>query len=56
MPPVQVLLIGAAVVGLYFGGRAVVHGVEKLDRKVCHVVTLGHKCKPAQKPAAPPKQ
>jgi hypothetical protein len=54
MPPVQILLIAAAVGALYIGGKEVVKGVKIVDRKVSHVVTLGHKCK--SKPAQPKQE
>jgi hypothetical protein len=52
VPGVQILLICAAGSLLYLGGHQVVRGVKVVDRKVCHIATLGHKCKP--KVTAPP--
>lgn len=47
MPPVGILVACAfAVAGYVYVGKPVVHAVKKVDHKICHVVTLGHKCKP----------
>jgi hypothetical protein len=43
------ILVMVAAAGLYFGGKAVGHGVKKTSHGVCHVVSLGHKCKPEKK-------
>lgn len=51
MPPASVLVVVALAGLAYLGGRQVVRGVKVVDRKVCHVATLGHKCKP--KPKSP---
>lgn len=51
----QFVLVFLAAAGLYFSGKAVVHGVNTGAHTVCHVVTLGKKCKPKQsKPLVQP--
>jgi hypothetical protein len=53
MPPVQFFLIAAAAGALFLCGNKVVKGVKIVDRKVCHVATLGHKCKTKQASVQP---
>lgn len=49
MPPVQFMLIAAAAVASYiYIGKPIAHGVKKASHTVCHVATLGKKCKPAK--------
>ena len=46
MPPVTIILIGAAVVASYiYVGKPIGHAVKKASHATCHVVTLGKKCK-----------
>ena len=45
MPPASVLIAGALVATMIMVGKPIVHGVNKADHKICHVVTLGKKCK-----------
>ena len=46
-----VLLILVGVAAVTYGIGKAVKPVEKFNRKVCHVATLGHKCKPKPAPA-----
>ena len=46
MPDARTVLIIAAIGVVIYVGDKTVQGVKKIDRKVCHVLTLGHKCKP----------
>jgi hypothetical protein len=41
----RLLLIVAAFAATYWVGEEAVKGIKKVDHKVCHVITLGHKCK-----------
>jgi hypothetical protein len=44
MDPRIIVVIVAMSAGYYVGEKAVA-GIKVVDRAVCHVVTLGHKCK-----------
>jgi hypothetical protein len=50
MPPVQVILLCAALGGLYLGGRAIGHGVKvaavKTKHAIVHVVHPKKQCPP----------
>jgi hypothetical protein len=51
----RVVLVILAFAATYWVGEQAVKGVQVVDRKVCHLVTLGHKCRtpiPAPSPAA----
>lgn len=46
MPPAGIIVVLAlGAIGYVYIGRPVAHVVKKVDHKVCHVVTLGKKCK-----------
>lgn len=38
-----------AAIGYFYVAKPVVHGVKKASHAVCHVLTLGQKCKPQEK-------
>lgn len=46
MPPAGILVVGALVaIGYVYVGRPIAHVAKKASHPVCHVVTLGKKCK-----------
>jgi hypothetical protein len=46
VPPAGVLAVLAlGAIGYLYVGRPVAHVVKKISHPVCHVVTLGKKCK-----------
>jgi hypothetical protein len=51
MPSAGVILLCAAIGGVFYVGDAVVHSksIHKLNHAVCRVVTLDQKCKPKPK-------
>lgn len=53
-----VLLVLVGVAAVCYGVGKAVKPVERFNHKVCHVVTLGHKCKakPASAPSTEPTQ
>lgn len=55
MPPASVLVVVAVLGVALWGGAEVVKGVKVVDRKVCHFVTAGHKCKPKPAPVPAPQ-
>lgn len=56
MPDAKVLLLCAALSAAIYVGHKTVTAVNKLDHKVCHVMTLGKKCKPHETPQAAPQR
>jgi hypothetical protein len=53
MPPGGVLVACALfAIGYVYVGKPVAHGVKKASHAICHVVTLGEKCKAPKNPIA----
>lgn len=46
MPPASVIVVCAlAAIGYVYVGKPIAHVTKKASHEVCHVVTLGKKCK-----------
>ena len=54
MVPPAAIAVALAFALTYYAGIGAVKGVKWVDRKVCHVITLGHKCKPITPPIVKP--